>query len=70
MSRWAVVVVDENGEVTVIGAYLWRWRANVVANAMRRVIAGQHVHDLGVHVEEAGWVELARAYGFTKRAVR
>lgn len=65
-----MLVVDGNGEVTVIGAYLWRWRADVVAGAMRRVIDRQRQPDLEVHVEAAGWVELGRTYGFTKRTRR
>lgn len=75
MSRWAVVVVDENGEVTVIGAYRWRWTADLVGRATKKAIEHGMAHELlgqrfVIDVEHAGPREFARAYGLGKRALR
>lgn len=75
LSRWAVVVIDENGEVTVIGAYRWRWCADLMARATTKVLKRAVLNEalgqrFAVDVEHAGPRELARAYGFVQRTRR
>lgn len=69
MSRWAVIVVCGD-DVTVVGAYLWRWRADLIARAMTQVLDRQDADHLKVWVVAAGWREVSRQFGFAKRAMR
>lgn len=75
MSRWAVVVIDGNGDVTVMGAYRWRWCADLVARAttkvLKRAVLGEQLGErFVVDVEHAGPRELARTYGLAKPSRR
>lgn len=56
MIQHAVVVVDDNGEVVVMGAYRWQWVAEIVRRATENAIKHAGLSDdlLGVYVEDAG----------------
>lgn len=64
MNKWAVVVVDGNGEVTVVGCYLMKWYANLMRIAVEKVVRKKaYTGDEGwfvVDVELAGTRQLGR----------
>lgn len=53
-ARWAVVVVDGNGNVVVMGVYRYLWTADLMRSATGRILERHEADDLEVYVEPAG----------------
>lgn len=55
MTRFAVVAIDGNGASLVLGAYRWRWFADCMARAARKVLVNHHADtEISVYIEDAG----------------